>query len=164
MTDEPMTDDVETSELTCSTDNKNTGLSLHGYPSGRFEKVSALHLPIHINKYNRRPLTLPECLVCRSSVMHYERNNGTIRRLGRHCAKCHSRTHSSCVVCIHCLPERARSDRLTCSSRCRQQAYRWRHWKETRVEFMHEEQADYSRTRKTGTSEMEIKIEQEPIR
>jgi hypothetical protein len=99
------------------------------------EITGALQLPIHIGKCNGRLLTLPECLVCRSSVVHYERADGTIRRMGWHCAGCHSRTHNSCVVCTACLPERARSDKLTCSSRCRQQAFRWRHWKETRVNF-----------------------------
>jgi hypothetical protein len=49
------------------------------------EITGALQLPIHSNKCNGRLLSLPECLVCRSSVMHYERVDGTLRRMGWHC-------------------------------------------------------------------------------
>src|SRR5438132_703784 len=74
------------------------------------EITGELQLPIHNSKCNGRLLTLPECLVCRSSVTHYERVDGTLRRMGWHCAGCHSTMHNSCTVCTVGLPDRSRSD------------------------------------------------------
>jgi hypothetical protein len=98
--------------------------------------TQALQLPIRKTKRNApaRVVSLPECLICKSSVYYFERD-GKLRRFGRHCLRCHSRNHNSCAACDACLPERVRSDRATCSSKCRQQAHRWRHYRETKIEF-----------------------------
>jgi hypothetical protein len=95
----------------------------------------ALQIPMRKTKCNVRLVYQPECLVCQSGILHIEREGGRFRRMGWHCARCHSKTHNSCIVCNACLPDRARSDRVTCSSKCRQQAHRWRHWRETKIKF-----------------------------
>jgi hypothetical protein len=112
----------------------------------------ALHFPVRRRKRNAEPragrfVFLPECLVCACRAVLYFECAQKLKRIGKHCLNCHSRDHNSCAVCHGCMPnpwiqmgrikvcKRVRFDRKVCSSKCRQQAYRWRHWKETEVEI-----------------------------
>jgi hypothetical protein len=67
------------------------------------------------------------------SIDSLGRPHGRPRPLGPHCTTCCSNRHWACAECGQCLPrylgqpgDRARFDRRTCSSACRQRAYRRR--------------------------------------